>query len=116
MNYLDRLNTALDNGLSKKVFDHLRNYLMCAFLLVLGVTAFRAKTGIFFGLISANELVPHGVVIIGISCVLFCLNLLDGVRKISYYKFSRIVHLGLIILYAIMSIRIIELAWNFRAI
>lgn len=116
MNHLNRLNTALDNGLAKTVFDHLRNYLMCAFLLVIGAVAFREKTGLLFGQISANAVEYSGVGIIGLSCILFCLNFLDGMRKISKYKFSRIVMVGLIITYAIISIRMVELAWNFRAI
>ena len=116
MNHLNRLNTALDRGMAKAVFDHLRNYLMCAFLFVIGSTAFKAKTGVFFGQIAANAVETSGIGIIGLSCVLFCLNFLDGARTISNYKFSRTVLVVLIILYAIMSIRTIELAWYFRNI
>lgn len=116
MNRLNRLNTALDNDLAKTVFDHLRNYLMCAFLLTIGAVAFREKTGLLFSQISSNSVEYSGVGIIGLSCILFCLNFLDGVRKLSNYKFSRIIAMVLIILYAIISIRVIELAWSFRTI
>ena len=41
---LNRLNAALDKGFVKSVFDHIRNYLMCAFLLTIGTSQFNQKS------------------------------------------------------------------------
>ena len=37
MKLFKRFNDALDEGLSKSIFDHVRNYLMCSFLLAIGI-------------------------------------------------------------------------------
>lgn len=116
MNSLDRINDALDKGLAKEVFDQVRNYLICAFLLTIGLFAFEHKKGAFFSQIPIDAFNYAGLGIIGLSFLLFCLNLLDGVRKISRYKHSSLLSAILIIVYAIMSIRVIELALYFRTI
>ena len=113
MNYINRFNTALDYGLSKSVFDHLRNYLMCSLLLAIGIVEFKSKTGLFFGQVESNY---SGIGIIGLSCILFCINLFDGIRKISKYKYHQLITVILIILYVIIVLRVIELALSFRII
>jgi hypothetical protein len=116
MNQINRLNTALDNGLVKEVFDQVRNYLMCGFLPAIGVIAFEQNTGLRFGRVAAGAFNYSGVWIIGLSFILFCLNLVDRVRKISKYKFGRTFSVILIVLYIVVSVRVIELAWYFRTI
>ena len=41
MKMIKWLNSALDRGVSKQVFDHVRNYMICAFILAVGTTAQR---------------------------------------------------------------------------
>ncbi|MBL4638668.1 MAG: hypothetical protein JKY76_04830 [Proteobacteria bacterium] len=106
-----RLDTALDSGISKAVFDHLRNFLICAFLLAIGTNEFREHTSIFFGFVQSKY---SGLGVIGISCLLIALNLYDGIRKISKTKYHVILTIGLITLYLFLYIRVIEMAWNFR--
>jgi hypothetical protein len=49
METLERLNIAMDRGISKDIFDHLRNFLMCAFLLAIGTNEVKEHTSILFG-------------------------------------------------------------------
>ena len=111
---LDRLNAALSDNLIKEIFDQVKNYLICAFLFAIGVFAFREKTGIFFGQIAHDSNTYSGIGIIALSFFLFCLNLFYGVRKISRYKYGSIYSAILVVLYVVVSVRVIELAWNFR--
>ena len=106
MNNFKQFNATLEDGLSKWVFDHVRNFLICSFILALGVTEFKEQTSIFLNY--------SGVVIIGLSGVLFSLNLYDGIRRIAKYKYHSIFIFGLILLYLFISIRVVELALNFR--
>jgi hypothetical protein len=48
MKAIERLNDALDNGASKQIFDHVRNFLMGAFILATGTTEFRQQGNQFF--------------------------------------------------------------------
>jgi len=111
MKTFKRLDAALDQGISKAVFDHLRNFLICAFLLAIGTNEFREHTSILFGLISSQY---SGLGVIAISCLLIALNLYDGIRKISRTKYHVIFTIILIVLYLFLSIRVVEMAWNFR--
>ena len=114
MKRLDRLNAALSDDLIKEIFDQVKNYLICAFLFAIGVVAFREKTGFFFGQITPDSNAYSGIGIIALSFFLFCLNLFYGVRKISRYRYGSIYSAVLVLLYIIISVRVIELAWNFR--
>lgn len=102
----------LDNGAVKLIFDHLRNYLMCSLLLAIGVTELKHNTNQFFDLIPSNY---SGIGIIALSCVLISLNLYDGVRQISKSKYHYLFTLCLVLLYLFISLRVIDLAWSYRA-
>ena len=106
-----RINTELNDVPSKAIFDHLRNYFMCAFLLAIGTFEFRAQTNSFFGLIQSQY---SGAGVIGLSCVLIGLNFYSGIRSISKSKYHLIFTLGLVLIYIFFTIRVIEMAWNFR--
>ncbi len=112
MKHFRRFNIALDKGLSKSIFDHVRNYMMCSLLLAIGVTNLTNDTQVLFDLIPTFY---SGVGLIVLSSILFCLNLYDGIREISKTKYHAIYTAGLIIVYVAMSIGVIELASSFRA-
>ena len=112
MNLIDKLNTVLQNGLSKEVFDHVRNYLICALLLAIGTTELREHSSTFFGIFSVKY---SGVALVGLSVLLISLNLYDGIRKLSKFKYHLILEITLIVLYIFLSIRVTEMAWNFRS-
>lgn len=110
-----KFNKALENGLSKEVFDHIRNYLICAFLLALGTSEFREHSGTFtFTGITPSQY--HGVIAIVLSVMLLLLNFFDGIRKLSKAKHHLLFIILLTGIYLFISYRVIEMAWEFRAI
>jgi hypothetical protein len=111
MKIIRQINTALDEGLAKSVFDHIRNFLMCAFLLSIGTAEFKQHTSHFLGLVSSSY---SGIGVIGLSIILICLNLYDGIRKISRTRYHLILTIILISIYIFLSIRVVEMTWNFR--
>jgi hypothetical protein len=108
---LERLNIAVDRGISKDVFDHLRNFLMCAFLLAIGTNEIREHTSILFGFIP-GQYAGSGVIVVALLPIV--LNLYDGIRKISKTRYHSILTIGLIVFYLFLSVRVIEMAWDFR--
>lgn len=112
MSRIKQFNTLLEEGLSKSIFDHLRNYLMCSLLLAIGITELRQSSHQFLSFIPVNY---SGVGVTGLALLLISLNLYDGVRKISKSRYHVLLTTVLVIIYLFMSIRVIELAWTFRA-
>jgi hypothetical protein len=104
-------NSALDRGLIKQVFDHIRNYLICAFILAIGTTELRQQEREFFDLIPATY---AGWGVISLAAMLISLNLYDGIRRISKSKYHFVFTIALILLYLFLSVRVIEMAWDFR--
>ncbi len=110
--YFKRFNASLDKGLAKAVFDHVRNYMMCALLLAIGVTWSDEGASLLFEVIPTSY---SGLSLIILSFILFCLNLYDGVREISKSRYHTALTVGLVVLYIAMSVVVIELASSFRA-
>ena len=110
---IKQLNSALDRGSLKQVFDHLRNYMICAFILAVGTTELRQTESQFFDLIPPGR---AGLGVVAIGAVLMCLNLYDGIRRISRSKYHSVLIVALIILYLFFSLRVVEMAWDFRDI
>jgi hypothetical protein len=108
---IERLNNALDRGAVKQVFDHVRNYLICAFILAIGTTEFRQQDNQIFELIPSNY---SGVGVISIGVILICVNLYDGIRRISRSGYHVGFIVALVLLYLLMSVRVVEMAWDFR--
>lgn len=111
MKLFKRFNDALDEGLSKSIFDHVRNYLMCSFLLAIGIAEAKQQVSTFFGLFVMNY---SGVALIGLAGLLFLLNLLDGIRSISKHKIGLVYTAVFVLVYVITSMGVIELASSFR--
>jgi hypothetical protein len=109
--FIRRLNNALDNGIAKRIFDHIRNYLICSFLLAIGVFAMKQQSGLILGYFVVHY---AGGGIILLSVLLFCLNLYDGMRQIASLKYGRSLMVLLTILYVFVALRVIELAASFR--
>ena len=113
MNIIKRFNSALDRGAIKQVFDHLRNYMICAFILAVGTTELRQTESQFFDLIPAGF---SGIGVVAVGAVLIFFNLYDGIRRISRSKNHILLILVLVFLYLFFSIRVVEMAWDFRDI
>lgn len=110
--YFKRFNASLDRGLAKAIFDHVRNYMMCALLLAIGVTWSSEDADLLFDIIPTSY---SGISLVGLSFVLFSLNLYDGIREISKSRYHTALTVGLVVLYVAMSVVVIELASSFRA-
>jgi len=112
MKGFERVNYALSTGLAKAVFDHARNYLVCAFILAIGLQEMNPDTESILGLISYKY---SGIGVVILACLLIILNLLDGIRRISRLKHNVILITGLIAVYIFISLRVVEMALTFRA-
>jgi hypothetical protein len=104
-------NSALDRGLIKQVFDHIRNYLIGAFILAIGTTELRQQEREFFDLVPAAY---AGWGVISLAAILISLNLYEGIRRISKSKYHFVFTIALVLLYLFLSVRVIEMAWDYR--
>ena len=111
MKPIKRLNSALDRGVIKQIFDHVRNYMICAFILAVGTTELRQTESQFFDLIPPGY---AGLGVIFVASILICFNLYDGIRRISKSKYHISLTIGLVVLYLFISVRVVEMAWDFR--
>ena len=111
MKIAKQFHTSLERGLSKAIFDHVRNYLMCAFLMATGTYAMEQKAG-WPADIGLTEFIGVGIVAVGF--ILALLNLYDGIYRLSKFKHHLILDVVLVLLYVILSERIIEISWGFR--
>ena len=112
MTTLSRLNSAIDAGITKSIFDHLRNYLICALLFAAGMHVYNFPSSSFFGLFKHNY---SGSGIIFIACLLSLLNFYDGVRKLARYRFNLLIIFILFMIYVFFSVRIVEIIFEFRS-
>ena len=111
MKFFKRMNGMLDRGVSKQIFDHVRNYMICAFILAVGTTELRRSEPQFFDLIPAGY---SGLGVIALAIVMIVFNLYDGIRRIYRIKYHNLLIILLVALYVFFSIRVIEMAWDFR--
>ena len=105
-------NISYQEGAVKQLFDHVRNYLICALLLAIGTTEFREQASTVTSVVETQY---SGVAIIGISILLMLVNLYDGVQRLAKARYHVTLIAILIVLYLFLSIRVVEMAWNFRA-
>lgn len=110
-NYLQHLNQALDRGLTKEVFDNLRNFLMCSLLFAAGSEALHDPGQLFFGLF-AWSLAGWGL--IALAAALTLLNIWDGLHKLAQLKHHLLLQLLLCLVYVVLALRVVEIVWNFR--
>ena len=111
MKAIESINDALDSGASKQILDHVRNFMIGAFILAIGTSEFRQQDNQFF------ELIPPGYAGLGViifATILILFNLYDGIRRISKSKYHISLTLGLVVLYLFLSVRVVEMAWDFR--
>jgi hypothetical protein len=111
MQFFNWLNTAIDRGVIKQIFDHIRNYMICAFILAVGTTELRQPENQFFDLIPSGQ---AGLGVISIAILLILVNLYDGIRRISRSKYHVSFIAALVLIYFFLSIRVVEMAWDFR--
>jgi len=111
MNLFKRMNGALELRTTRPIFDHVRNYMIGAFVLAIGTTELRNANELYFGFVP-GKFEGLGVIVIGV--ILICINLYDGIYRISKSRYHIGLTLILLLLYLFFSARVVEMAWNFR--
>jgi len=108
---LKSLHSGLDKELTKAVFDHVRNYLMCAFLFAAGSYGIEYQSELFLASFVGQA---PGILIIILATLLALLNFYDGLYKFSKYKYHYSLSVVLIFFYIIFTLRIVEITWSYR--
>lgn len=111
MKILQQINEKFDHGFTKGLFDHIRNLLISAFLLAIGTGQLSETEQMLFRISDGKY---AGVGVIAVAFILILINTYDGIRNISKTKMSLLVTAPLIIIYLFFTLKIIEMAWDFR--
>ena len=111
MKILESLNALISEGRINDVFTNIRNYIICAFILAIGIFELKQQNELLLGLVTSKF---SGVAIVGLAFALIILNLYDGIRKISKTKYHKTLTTVLVLFYIFMSISVVEMALNFN--
>ncbi|AMS14395.1 MULTISPECIES: hypothetical protein [Pseudomonas] len=106
--YLD----LLDGDLNTRVFDNVKNLLVCALLFAAGTNALHSDHHLFLGLFGSSL---TGWGLIGVSALLMLLNVSDGLRRLARLPYHRLLQVALFLVYLVLAVRVVEIVWNFRA-
>lgn len=102
----------LDQDLSAKVFDNIKNLLVCALLFAAGTSALHGEHSVFLGLLDVRV---TGWGLIVISAILMLLNISDGLHRVARLRYHTVIQVAVGIAYLIIALRIVEIVWSFRA-
>ncbi|SDU82741.1 hypothetical protein SAMN05216202_0177 [Pseudomonas mucidolens] len=103
----------LDNDLCTKVFDNVKNLLVCALLFAAGTGALRGNYELFLGVLASNL---AGWSLIIVSTLLMLLNISDGIRKLARLRYHLLLQILLFLIYALIAGRVVEIVWSFRSL
>ena len=112
MSIFAKINSAIDEGVFKDIFTHIRNYVVCSLLLAAGFYAVKNPRNLLLGT-KADEVA--GVVTLVFGFLLILLNLYDGIYRLSKYKRHFLLNISLFVIYLFVTLRIFEIIWNFRS-
>lgn len=102
----------LDQDLNTKVFDNVKNLLVCALLFAAGSNALNSDQQVFMGLWGSQV---TGVGLIVVSAVLMLMNISDGLHRLAKLRYHVALQVFFCLLYLIVAIRVVEIVWSFRA-
>jgi hypothetical protein len=102
----------LDNDLNTKIFDNIKNLLVCAFLFAAGSNALHSNHQMFFGVLGEGL---AGWGLIGLSTLLMLMNISDGLRRLARLRHHVTFQIILFLLYIVVAERLVEIVWSFRA-
>lgn len=102
----------LDNDVSPKIFDNFKNMVLCALLLAAGTDALRSGHHLFMSPMAAGT---TGWGLIVISGILMVLNISDGIRRLSRLRYHTVLQILIVVVYVVVSERVVEMVWNYRA-
>ena len=111
--FIGVINDTLSKETVKAIFDHLRNFLICAFLFSIGAYAITSQSENILGLFTSRF---TGYMMVILASILTGINLFDGVRQLSRIRYHVIIQIALILFYIIFALRIIEITWEFRSL
>ncbi|SEE09867.1 hypothetical protein [Pseudomonas anguilliseptica] len=103
----------LDADLSAKIFDNIKNLLVCALLLAAGTDALQGNHQLFMGL-WASTLAGWGL--IAVSAILLLLNISDALHRLSKLRHHVAWQIILFLIYLVLAVRLVEIVWSFRAV
>ena len=112
MKIFDNLNSAIDKDLTKMIFDHVRNYLMCAFLFAAGSYGMENQSDLFLSEYIGST---TGSIIFILATLLALLNFYDGLYKFSKLKYHVLLSTSLFCIYILLSLRLIEITFGYRS-
>ena len=101
----------IDSGKLKALFDHIKNLVIFSFLLALGTSDLNHQGSDIFGIFPSNFL---GFGVIGLASILIILNLYDGIRRLAKLEHHKLLTFFLILLYVVLTIRVVQVAWFYR--
>ena len=111
MKFFEKINSAIDKGLTKAIFDHVRNYLMCAFLFAAGSYGMQNQSELFL----SEYIGPStGIALFILAGLLALLNFYDGVYKLTQLKYHNLISVLLFCIYILLSFRIVEITLGYR--
>jgi len=113
MNLIKEINNKFENGISKVIFDHVRNMIICTFLLSIGTNQLEEKNDIIFSITQGKYI---GISVIIVSFILILINSYDGIRMINKAQFNKLIRLPLTFLYLFLVVKVLEMGWDFRVI
>lgn len=105
------INSFIDSGKSKELFDHVKNLVIFSLLLALGTNDYHHPKSNIFGIFPSEYL---GIGVIALALFAISLNFYDGIRKLSKLEHHKLLISFLILLYTILTIRVVEVAWYYR--
>ena len=106
--YLD----LLDHDLNTKVFDNVKNLLVCALLFAAGSDALNGTQQVFMGLWGSKL---AGLGLIAVSAVLMLMNISDGLHRLAKLRYHTLLQVFFCLLYLVIAVRVVEIVWGFRA-
>ncbi|UVL00866.1 hypothetical protein [Pseudomonas sp. B21-048] len=102
----------LDTDFTTRVFDNIKNLLVCALMFAAGTNALHGEHHLFMGLLASN-LAGWGLILI--AALLMLLNVSDGLRRLSKLPYHTAFQIILFLIYLILAVRVVEIVWDFRA-
>ncbi|MFO2465047.1 hypothetical protein OOJ96_14640 [Pseudomonas sp. 15FMM2] len=103
----------LDNDLCTKIFDNVKNLLVCALLFAAGTDVLSGSYELFLGVL-ASSLAGLGLIIV--STLLMLLNISDGIRRLARLRYHLVLQILLLLTYVLIAGRVVEIVWNFRSL
>ena len=101
-----------DQGSLKELFDHVRNLLMATLIIAAGSYAIsQAATVELFG---ALDVEFSGYIVLAIGVFLAVLNALNGLHQLNKQQWHIGFRIGAIILYFVVTVRILQLVVALR--